>query len=262
LICLASVVVSAASAAPRVASINLCSDQYLLALAKPEQVVSVTVLARNALRSAESDAAAGVPVNHGSAEEIAALKPDLVMADGFSNPATVALLRHLHIPVLVLDDPGDFAGIVQNVRRAALALGDVAQGEAVIARMDAALGPRAAAIAGRPVVAVLEPGGYTQGIGTLIDEAIVRAGGEGLGRRLGIAGYASLPLERLVAQTVDLMIVPGDSAHNSLAAAALSHPALQARFSAVPRLVIPGNLTDCATPASAAMVPLIRDALQ
>ncbi len=251
-----------AYAAPRVASINLCSDQYLLALAKPEQVVSVTALARNALRSAESDAAAGFPVNHGSAEEIAALKPDLVMADGFSDPATLALLRHLHIPVLVLDDPRDFAGIVQNVRRAALALGDAAKGEAVIARMESTLGPRSGAVSGRPVVAVLEPGGYTQGTGTLIDEAIFRAGGEGLGRRLGIAGYASLPLERLVAQKVDLMVVPGDAEHNSLSAAALSHPAIQARFSAVPRLVIPGNLTDCATPASAGMVQMIRDAFQ
>ena len=233
-----------------------------MALARPDQVVSVTVLARNAARSAESTIAASVPVNHGAAEEIAALKPDLVLADGFSDPATVALLRRLQIQVLVLSDPSDFTGIEENVRRVALALDAVDKGEAVIAEMDSVLGAQTAAVSNRPIVAVTEPGGYTQGAGTLIDEAIFRAGGISLGRRLGIRGYASLPLERLVAAHVDLMVVPGESNADSLSAAALRHPAIRARFAKTARLVIPGNLTDCATPASARMVPMIRDALR
>jgi iron complex transport system substrate-binding protein len=92
----------------------------------------------------------------------------------------------------------------------------------------------------------------------LIDEAIDRAGGVGLDSRLGVKGYAPLPLERLVASRVDLLVEPRTPARApSLGFALLNHPALIRRFSQTKRLALPGNLTDCPAPASAALVPIL-----
>src|SRR5579862_4671641 len=91
------VALAVAAQPQRVASINLCSDQYLLALARPDQAISVTWLAGDKNRSGEAPAAAGIPVNHGSAEEVARIAPDLVLADSYSDPNTVAMIRRLGI---------------------------------------------------------------------------------------------------------------------------------------------------------------------
>ncbi|HLG88674.1 MAG TPA: ABC transporter substrate-binding protein [Alphaproteobacteria bacterium] len=247
----------------RVASINLCSDQYLLAIAKPDQAASVTWLAGDKNRSAEAARAAGIPVNHGSAEEIARIAPDLVLADTFSDPNTVTMIRRLGIPVAVLPAPTDFAGIMDRVRRTAALLGNSERGEAVIAEMQATMGPPPpTSDARKPLVAEIEPGFFTEGEGTLIDDAISRSGGLALGRVLGLHGYASLPLERLVSAPIDLIILPAESDGSpSLSAHSLDHPALRDKLTTVPRFSIPAFLTDCPAPASAALVPMIRRAL-
>jgi len=251
------------TAALRVASINLCSDQYLVALAGRDQIASVTWLAADPTRSAEAGRAVGLAVNHGSAEEIAAEQPDLVLANSFSDPNVIDLVRRIGIQVLVLPSPSDFAGIIQNVRIVSAALAESPRGEAIVNEMAANLGPIAAPVANPPVVAVLEPGGYTQGGGSLIDEAITQAGGVSLARQMGLRGYSGLPLEKLVAASVDLVIEPGQWVHGaSLEFAILGHPAFRRRFDRIPRLVLPTNLTDCPAPASARLIPLIRNALE
>ncbi len=255
-----------ASASIRAASINLCTDQYLILLAEPGQIVSVSALAADPLRSARANEAITIPFNHGTAEEMAAASPDIVLASAFSNPNTVALIRRLGMTVLVLPQPVDFAGIVANVRRAAEALGVPGRGEAIVAMMEQKIVPPvedAAPPVERPLVAIVEPGGYSQGPGTLLDEAVTRAGGEGLARRLGLKGYSTLPLERLVAAPVDLLIEPpnGRSAP-SLGFAMLRHPAIRDRFAHTVRLALPPALTDCPSPASADLVPILRQAIQ
>jgi iron complex transport system substrate-binding protein len=255
-------------AAPRIASINLCSDQYLLALADKSQIVSVTTLAADPDRSAEYAAATGIAVNHGAAEEIAAQAPDLVLADAFSDPATIALIRRIGIRVLVLPFSSDFDGIVANVRSVAQAIGAPERGEALAAKIAAEIqaSPSLASpslVKNEPIVALVERGGYTLGTGSLLDEALTRAGGIGLARIWGLKAYATLPLERLVAAPVDLIVESADTkSAPSLGSEILNHPALRARFARTPHLAIPANLTDCAAPASAKLVTILRDALQ
>ncbi len=223
----------------------------------------MTWLAGDKNRSAEAAKAVGIPINHGSAEEIARTGPDLVLADTFSDPNTVTMIRRLGIPVAVLPAPTDFAGIIDRVRRTAALLGNSERGEAVIAEMERTMGPpETASGAKKPLVAEIEPGFFTEGEGTLIDDAISRSGGLGLNRVLGLHGYASLPLERLVSAPIDLMILPADrDGSPSLSSRSLDHPALRDKLATVPRFSIPASLTDCPAPASAALVPMIRRAL-
>ena len=69
-----------AEAPRRVVSINLCTDQLALAVAAPGQLVSVSELARDPALSAMASRAAAIPSNRGRAEEVLALRPDLVLA--------------------------------------------------------------------------------------------------------------------------------------------------------------------------------------
>ncbi|WP_317616335.1 substrate-binding domain-containing protein [Paracoccus mutanolyticus] len=83
-----------AGAAPRrVVSINLCTDQLALAVAAPGQLVSVSELARDPALSAMASRAAAIPSNRGRAEEVLALRPDLVLASSLGDAATVRLLH-------------------------------------------------------------------------------------------------------------------------------------------------------------------------
>ena len=70
----------ARAAAPAVASINLCADQLVLALADPEQILTVSWLSADPEESLFATAAARHPLNYGTAEELLRFHPDVVIA--------------------------------------------------------------------------------------------------------------------------------------------------------------------------------------
>ena len=75
--------ISMASADPkptRIVSINLCSDQLLLQLVGHKRIASVTYLAADPTISYSANRAVGLVKNHGLAEEVVALNPDLILA--------------------------------------------------------------------------------------------------------------------------------------------------------------------------------------
>src|SRR5438067_3348422 len=74
----------------RIVSMNLCTDELVLRLADRKNIASVTWLARGG-SSNVSELAAQVPINHGLAEEIIPLDPDLVIAGVYTTRAAVAL---------------------------------------------------------------------------------------------------------------------------------------------------------------------------
>jgi iron complex transport system substrate-binding protein len=143
---------TAAAAPPqRIVSLNFCTDQLLLALVPPQRIASLTWYARTDGDAAQRALAAGLPLNRGTAEEVLAAHPDLVLAGQFTTSTTRAMLRRVGAPLLVVDAVQDWEGIRRTTREVALAVGETARGEALIARMDEQL---AAAAALRPAVPV------------------------------------------------------------------------------------------------------------
>jgi iron complex transport system substrate-binding protein len=106
----------------RIVSLNLCTDQLVLALADRAAVRSVTWLARDPQSAVLAAAAAEVPVNHGLAEEIIPLAPDLVVAGLYTARTTVALLKRFGFSVLELDVPDSLPAIAAQMRTVAHAL--------------------------------------------------------------------------------------------------------------------------------------------
>ena len=118
-----------------VASLNLCADEYLLTLAKPSEVASVTFLARDPDESPLWRQARRYPANRGSIEDVIALKPDIILTMGGGGKATKLLADKLGVRVVHLPFPASIADVASNMRRVASALGRPRAADRWIARV-------------------------------------------------------------------------------------------------------------------------------
>jgi iron complex transport system substrate-binding protein len=114
----------AGSAAVRAASLNLCTDEYLLLLAKPKQVVGVSYLSREPIESPLWRQARRYPGNRGSIEDVLTLRPNLVLTMGGEGRATALLARRLHLHAVDLPAPATLDDVAKNLRTVAIALGN------------------------------------------------------------------------------------------------------------------------------------------
>lgn len=126
---------SAPVAAPaRVASLNLCTDELLLLLARPDQILSVTHLSHRAAETALWRRAQRYPRNDGSLLGVAPLRPDLVLTmGGGGDRARIA--PRLGVRLLDLPFPTNLDDVQASINRVARALGRPHQGEALSRRM-------------------------------------------------------------------------------------------------------------------------------
>ena len=271
----AAVFALAAAAAPaRVVSTNLCTDQLAMLIAAPGQLVSVSAVARDPVSSAMAREAAAYPVNHGAAEEIFLLSPDLVLGGEFMRPDTRATLERLGLRVETLPIETSFAQSRANILRIGALLGREDRAAALAAEMDAGLeGERDGELGGaqegerdgereapppgaRPRAALLYSGGYTSGAGTLADEILQRAGLDNIAARDGAQGLTRLPLERLAMEAPDLLVLGQNYGKPALAQEILRHPAVRAL--GADRAAIADNLWVCGLPQRGAAVARLR----
>lgn len=243
----------------RVVSLNLCTDLLALDLALPGQLVSVTYWS---LRGAAADRVRRTPglhINHGHAEDVIPLNPDLVLAGRFGARATVLLLRDLGYRVEVFDVPQDFAGVRAQVRRLAQLLGTPERGARMLADFDAAIGTTDA-VGARPRAVLYTPDGGSAGRGTIVDAVLRVAGYRNLASDLGLNGWSRLPLERLLLERPDVLVFSlrgGDAP--SRAREILGHPALAHFAAGRPVVNLPPDIWDCPGPPLAKAVARLRE---
>jgi iron complex transport system substrate-binding protein len=220
-----------ADAPGRVVSMNLCTDQLAMMLAAPGQLISVSDIATDPLASPMADIAADYPANHGGAEQIYLLAPDLVVAGIYSDPATVSMLERLGIRVEQIDIVRSLSDIPDRLAQMGALLGQEDTAQALIARFEADLAALTAPADG-PRAAFYYPNGYTLGTGTLSHEIVTRAGFRHIAAELGRDSSGNLALELLVTAAPDLIIgatpYPGASRSEDI----LRHPALQSLIAA------------------------------
>ena len=251
---------SAAQERPsRIVSMNLCTDQLLMLLADRERIASVSYLAANPRSSAMADQAQGLHLNHGLAEEILPLEPDLVIAGVFTTRPTVHLLRKLGYRVIDQPVANDLDDVRANVRRIAEAIGEPGRGEDLIAAFDARLAAVPPAEARRPRLALYWANGFTSGQGTLAQAIVTAAGLHNLAADLGISGTWQLPLETLLAANPDALVTGRAREHPALANETFRHPALQRRFAGRPQLRIEDKYWICGTPSVATAIEGLAD---
>lgn len=252
---------AAGDAPRRVVSMNLCTDQIAMLVAAPGQLVSVSYLAARPDVSLMSGQTAGLALNHGLAEEILRLDPDLVIAGTYTRRATVNLLRRLGRRVEEFAPANSFADIRENVRRMGDLLGREAQAARLIAAFDAEAGALAAAPPDEdaPVLGSFGANSYTTGGGTLENEIVGAAGLRHLGEELEITGTTRLPLEALVLADPDYVLLWERSLGDpSRAAEILRHPVLDARFGGERRVSADSRAWICGTPLTLEAVAKLR----
>jgi len=147
-ISLAALAAPAAGAPPRrVASLNLCTDELLLLLGDPRQIVSVTHLGRNPAETPLWSAGRSYRSNDGSLESLASLRPDLVLSMGGGVRDRTGIAARLGMRMLDLPYPQRLGDVEAAVSRVAAALGRVERGRAVlsaIARLKRSVPAKAA----------------------------------------------------------------------------------------------------------------------
>ena len=244
----------------RIVSLNMCTDELVLRLAEPQNIASVTWLSRDPQNSNVAELAARIPVNHGLAEEIIPLKPDLVVAGVYTARTAVALLKRVGIPVAEFDVPKNLDDVRRQIREMAALLGERDKGETLIAGMDRELAslPPAARSPG-PRAIVLNPNGVTVGKGTLADEIMTRAGLTNVAAELAIDNYGQIPLETVAANAVDVLILSASrDGPPALATEILRHPVLAALSDRTRLVVLPGRLWNCGGPAVVEAIERLR----
>lgn len=235
----------AASPAPRrIVSLNVCADQYLLALADPNQIAALSSNARDPALSAATGKARGFRLLRRPAEEVLAIQPDLILGYPIGDDR-VAGAPPGDWRTLGLASAESYGAILDQIRQVARAVGYADRGEALIARMnrDLAALPRR----GRGAVAAYyQRRGYMTGTGTLIDDLMHRVGLTNLAGKLGKPSLAQVSLEEMVAARPDWLIV--ESATDRVVdqgTEMLHHPALRT----IPRISLPQSWTVCGGPA-------------
>ncbi len=113
----------AASGALRVASLNLCTDELLLTLAAPEQIVSVTHLSQQPEETLLWRQARRYPRNDGSLLSVLGARPNLVLTMGGGVRDRARIAERLGVRVLSLPYPQTLADVEQAIATTAAALG-------------------------------------------------------------------------------------------------------------------------------------------
>jgi iron complex transport system substrate-binding protein len=260
LLCLALPAAAAApsKAAPRrIVSLNMCADQLLVALADPGQIAALTPFSRDPEMSAEAKRAARLPISQGTAEDVLALNPDLILASPFRRKGAMTALKDQTYRTIDVPPAESYAAIVAEIRMVAQAVGHADRGEAIIAQMDAQLSAIRKAY-NKPIAAYYQRRGYMTGTGTLVDEMMQRVGLRNLAQVLGKPSLSRLTVEEMVAARPDYLIVEsGTDRIADQGTEMLHHPAL----ADIARLHLPQAWTVCGGPAYVKAVRSLADQL-
>lgn len=256
---MACVSTHAAEPPKRVVSMNLCTDQLAMLMAGPGQLYSVSYLASDQGSSALANQAGAYVVNHGLAEEIFLMQPDLVIAGTYTTRTTVALLRRLGFRVEEFAPENSFDDIRASLTRMGEILGRQQRAAELVAELDAGLALLAATRTPDKTVALYYANSYTSGSGTLADAIVKASGLTNIGDKLGLTGTTKLPLELLLLANPDI-VVDGDNhyAKPALAQENFVHPAYQALSGQ--KLAVPSKYTICGAPFTLEAVRLLEDA--
>ncbi len=252
----------------RVVSLNPCLDGILLEVADPGQITALSHYARDPGQSAIADAARRYPFTWGSAEEVVALRPDLVLVSGAGAISLAGALGRLHIREANFTLPDTVEASLAQVRRVAGLVGHPERGEALAARIRAALAA-AAPPPGEPRLGALvyEYHGLASGPDTLVDDLMRRTGFDNRAARYGLRHTGEAPLEVLIADPPQVLLAGRLAPDEPVwADRVLSHPALGALSARMRRETFPETLIFCGgpslIPASAALARARENALR
>lgn len=245
---------------PTLVSLNPCSDAILAEVADPRQILAISAFSHDPAASSLPPAVARrFRAVSGSAEEVLALDPDIVIGDRFVAPATRAAFAELGLRLEQVPIPVTVEQARAQVRLLARLAGHPRRGEALVARIDAALAAAAPPPGASPVGAIVwQSGGIVPGQGTLVADLLRRTGFRNLSAARGLGQADHLPLERMLADPPRVILAAGGQA-GADEDRLLSHPALAGLAPGTLRERFPPALLWCGGPTIVRAVARLAD---
>lgn len=247
--------------APRggIVSLNPCSDAILAEVADPGQIRALSAYSRDPASSSMDVAVARrFAATSGTVEEIAALRPAVVVASTFTPPATRAALARLGIRLIELPIAGSVDQSLAQVHQLAALAGHPARGAALAGRIEAALAATRPQTGLALPALVWQAGGIVPGDQTLIADLLRRTGFANAAAARGLGQADFLPLERVLADPPRVILAAGDGSGEDRL---LNHPAL-AGLTGTHRARFDSSLLWCGGPTiirAAARLAQVRD---
>jgi len=242
------------SAAPtRIISMNPCVDAILEQVADPAHIAGISHYSQDPRATSVSlDWARRFPAVSGVAEDVVALRPDLVISGPHVAPQTSAALERLGIALLKVGVPATVEESEAQIARIADRIGRDVQGRALNARIERAVA-RAHAAADGPRLAALiwQDSGLVPGAGTLADELLHRTGFESASRRMGLAQWDMVTLEQILSSPPDIVMTGAATMDTGTGASVnrmLSHPVLRHMKGKMMVADYPASLLHCGGP--------------
>lgn len=245
---------AAPSRPPRIVSINPCIDAVLMHVADPDQIAGISHYSQDPRATSIPLAQARrFTATSGTAEEVVALAPDVVITGPHVAPATVAALKRMRIRLVQYPVPDAVAESEEQVRDIARIAGHASRGQTLANRIAAAARP----VAGRRVPALIwQSGGLVPGAGTLSDDLLSRAGFRNMSAVYGLKKWDVLPLEYLIARPPRVLLSVGaaEVGEDRLT----SHPAVRRLARRIAVAPYPTRLMNCGGPTIIAAMARLR----
>lgn len=241
--------VAQANPAPqRVVSMNLCTDQLAMLVAGEGQLLSVSYMASDPRSSAMVEAAQAYPANHGLAEEIYLMQPDLVIAGLYTTRATTEMLERLGIPVAVFDAAYSLEDVRDRLTQMGEVLAQKERAAGLVVEFDARLAAYQDEVRERPRAALYYANGYTSGDKTLAGQILATAGLSNIATEAGYDAGGILPLEVLAMAQPDAVITSSPYPGKSRSEEITAHPVIGALRQSRETAALTDNDWVCGTP--------------
>ena len=252
---------------PRVVSLNLCADAYLMAFAKPEQILGLTQQSSDPTLSAFVEEASNFPVSGGRMANILEQQPDIIIINNYSPPPNKALMDRLGIKIVKLDAANSYQSARTEILQLGKAIHRLEAAKAYLAQLDKELeDARHTELTYMPSIINYQRRGIVVGETHILDDIIQLAGAQNLGRDTGRT-IGPMSLENLIRLQPDYVLSISENDEQTLksqdrGSEILNHPALQKMFSVERHIYIPQNLTVCAGATTPKAVAHLIETLQ
>lgn len=215
----------------RIVSQTLSTDEILWEICPRERLAGVSKIGLEPKYSpiaAALQAARIKPISN--AEEILQLQPDLVFVASFSRAETVESLRAAGAVIFRFANFDTLADIQQNIRLVGQAIGEEANAEKLIARMNdelAAINRRIPAGGTPPRVLSYSLSGNSAGADTSFDAIVRAAGAVNVAAEQGLRGFPKISPEQVVQWQPDFLVLGAEEANLASAKTRmLEHPVI------------------------------------
>lgn len=233
----------------RIVSLNLCIDPIVLDLVPRDRIQALSWVSSDPNVSPIVDRIEGIRLVRGTAEEVLALEPDLVLAGAYTTPATVDLLRRLGRRVEVIPLAATIDDVRTVIHAVAAAVSEPKHGEAMVADFDRRLAQSQPQSSARPEGVIYQANSIVSPAGSLAAAALEAAGFTNAADRTKLSAGERMALETLVLTPPDLIALGQQSTtYRTPVADNLRHPALARLLAERAHVDLPMAQWLCGTP--------------